>query len=236
MKITAPRHLLAALLAATPLAALRADPGASAPAAASAPSKSPSTITLDFPGGTLGELIAMIQKTGGEPALNVIGEKAALATQVQAFTVQNADRDTILGAVGQLLRGTGVRVEPVGRGVFIVSLDRNSPPLIGAERALLDSLGGRDRRPTRPPEAMFDSFPLNGLVDEQQSVDTIVDVIRSAWTLNPAHDANALAIKYHTATKLLLVSGPPEAIEMTREVIRSLHDNRRTRKDPPENR
>jgi hypothetical protein len=221
MKLLPSRFLLSLLLAAgAVLSPARAQPNApAAPAAAAAPPALPTppapgrsdpTVSLDFPGGSLGDLIALVGKTNGETALNVIGEKAALSTEVQAFTVRNADRDALLRAIGELLRSKGVRVQGVGGGVFIVSSD--SP---------------KDRRPTHPrSEVVFDSFQLGSYLDDQQSVDNIVDVIRSAWTMNPAHDANALQVKFHPGTKLLLVSGPPEAIEMTRQLIRSLHQSR----------
>jgi len=202
------------------LTAAHAEPAPSPPPSSRTSSvaiKSEPTLTLDFPGGSLGDLIKTVEGMSGEPALNVIGEKAALATEVQAFTVRNANRDIVLMAIGQLLRSKGVRLEAVGNGVFIVSSDAS-----------------RDRRPPRAKtEAIFDSFQLGGIIDEQQSVDNIVDAIRTAWTLNPAHEANALQLKFHPGTKLLLVSGPPDAVEMTRQVIRSLHETRRPRTSAP---
>jgi hypothetical protein len=63
MKSYASLVLIAALLAAAPLAPLKADPvGPLSPSSATmSATKAPSTLTLDFPGGTLGELIAMVQ-------------------------------------------------------------------------------------------------------------------------------------------------------------------------------
>lgn len=223
MRTASSRLLLAALLAA-PLAAVHGDPATPSSSAAAtdrsaaASDKSAALLTLDFPGGTLADLLALMDKTGGAPTINVIGDKAALSTQVQGFTVQNADRDGVLRAIGQLLRGKGVTLEQVDRGMFIVRSD------------------GQPKEPRWArgrTGAIFDSFPLAGIVDEQQSVDSIVDAIRAAWTLNPAHDVNALQIKYHPATKLLLISGPPEAVEITRQIVRSLHESRPNRKEPP---
>jgi len=228
MKILPSRVLLPAFLAAVALlATARADLAPVPTPATTAAAQAEPTLSFDFPGGTLGDLIALAEKASGAVSLNVIGEKAALATEIQAFTVKNADRDAVLRAIGQLLRGRGVRVEQAGAGFFIVS-----------------SEGSKDRRGQLNAEevavlrkaksqTIFDSFQLGSYIDDQQSVDNIVDVIRSAWTLNPAHEASALQIKFHPATKLLLVSGPPDAIEMTRQVIRSLHENRKPRNGPP---
>ncbi len=236
MKFLPSRFLLSAVLAAGAfLSPARADnaapaapplPAAPAASAAPGPDRPEPRLSIDFPGGSLGDLIALVEKTNNDVSLNVIGEKGALATEIQPFTVKNAYRDGILRAIGALLRDKGIRIEQVDRGIFIVSTD-----------------GAKDRRPAhlspdevlavRRTQTIFDSFQLGSYLDDQQSVDNIVDVIRTAWTLNPAHDVNALQIKFHPATKLLLVSGPPDAIEMTRQVIRSLHENRMPRKGPP---
>jgi hypothetical protein len=232
MKILASHLLPFALLAAGALflpALGRAD--MPAPAASPAPSvqgdPAGPPLSFDFPGGSLSDLITLIGKANGGLPLNVIGEKNAMATEVQAFTVRNAYRDAILRAVGELLHAQGVRVAQIDRGVFIVSnetpKEHRSGPLSAEEAKLL-----------RQTRTSFDSFQLAAYLDDQQTVDNIVDVIRSAWAMNPDHDANALQLKFHPATKLLLVSGPPEALQMTGEVIRSLHANRKVlRGDPP---
>ena len=233
MKIPASRLLPVALFAAGALflpALGRADsPAPAAPATPAAAPADPAGLPLsfDFPGGSLSDLITLIGKTNGGVPINVIGEKNAMATEVQAFTIRNANRDAVLRAIGALLRAKGVHVEQVDRGVFIVSgettKDRRSAAMAAEEaKHLLQS------------RSSFDSFQLGDYIDDQQTVDSIVDVIRSAWTMNPDHDANALQLKFHPATKLLLVSGPPEALQMTSEVIRSLRrEGKGNRGGPP---
>jgi hypothetical protein len=100
-------------------------------------------------------------------------------------------------------------------------------------------------RPTRPrttvpPASVFESFQLAPFIipraqsaDERiQAVDYIVNAIRTAWEMDPSHDKDALRIKFHSPTSILLVSGPGPAIDTAKNVLGSL---RRTADDssPP---
>jgi hypothetical protein len=78
------------------------------------------------------------------------------------------------------------------------------------------------RRPEldRGPTA-FESFQLAPYL-EFQSVDDVVGAIRSAWELNPANQADALQVKYHQATNLLLVSGSRDALATAAKVVDTL--------------
>lgn len=160
-------------------------------------------LNLDFPGGTLADLVAAVEKADGS-SINVIGEKAALATPVPAFAVRNAGGLGVMSAVGQLLEPQGIEFHPAGDGVFII---RQRP--IGEHRKSQD-------------DSSFESFQLGPYLNEHQTVDQIVSAIQTGWTLDPAHEPEALHFKFHPGTQLLLVSGPSEAVILTRRIIDTL--------------
>ena len=76
------------------------------------------------------------------------------------------------------------------------------------------------------PQLQFLSFQLAPFL-QSQSVNDIVEAIRTAWELDPSHTSEMLHIKFHPGTSILLVSGPQEAINIARNVLIEL-------KRPPE--
>jgi hypothetical protein len=159
-------------------------------------------INVEFPGGTLGELIDLLSKDEGS-AINVIGEKADLGTEIPAFALTNADRPSLAGALDNLLVARGLRLLPSGT-VFVL------------QRRVAE----QKNTATEPPN--FGSFQLAARLSKELTVDHIVNAIQEAWNLDPTHDPKALRIKYHPATTILLVSGPPAAIDIAGRVIAAL--------------
>jgi len=159
----------------------------------------PSHLTLDFPGGSVAQLIATINKPGG-PGLNLLGEKDDLAIQLPAFAVRNVHPSAFAQALRQLLEPRGLTVIQEGPDMFVL---RKLSTMRGVE-------------PTS-----FESFQLGSYL-EKQSIDDVVGAIRIAWELNPANKPDALQLKFHPPTKLLLVSGTRDAINVASKVISTL--------------
>jgi hypothetical protein len=195
--------LLAALAAFT-LPLLRAQEPTAAPA------KAPPTplISLDFPGGTLAQFVALAAKTPGGP-VNVIGEPADLATQLPAFSLQNVHPDLVARALNNFLFGRGLTLVPSGLNV------PGSRDLYTVQRT------DKRPRPMMPPPDAFESMQLGPFL-EQYKIDDIVGAIRAAWELDPTHDAGAMRLKFHPPTSILLVSGPPEAIMVASKTVGTL--------------
>ena len=172
------------------------------------PRRSQWTFNVDFPGGSFAQLVKAVSGPSGF-AFNVIGEKADLATELPAFSVRNADSESLANALNQLLqsRGLGISKAP-GPALADERGQINVPVYVVTRRASFE--------PT-----MFDSFQLGPYL-EKQSIDDIVMAIRTLWELNPANRPEALQLKFHPPTKLLLVSGTPSAIMATGKVISTL--------------
>jgi hypothetical protein len=168
----------------------------------------PRTISVDFPGGTFSALSAAISKTDGA-YFNLIGEQSDLTTELPAFSVRNASPEIFAAALNQLLTPRGLEIKPGGN-------------MINGEGTVFVIAKSIPRRPVASSEpTQFESYQLGSLLGKQ-SVDDIVDAIRQAWELDPTHKANALVLKFHPPTKLLLVSGSSAAINVARQVIAAI--------------
>lgn len=163
------------------------------------PPKSKGQISIDFPGGSITELIAMLNQLGvGD--FNVLGEPADLATRLPAFSLRNSDPHSLGLALNGFLRSRDLAMNLAGGNIFVVG--KSSFPI----------------RTTTPANANFQTFQLAPML-ENLTVDDITDAIRVALELDPAHDPKALRFKYHPATKLLFIYGPPEAITIASQVM-----------------
>lgn len=158
----------------------------------------PNLLTIDFPGGSVAEFIAMIGKSR-EQSFNVIGEKTEMNTALPPFSIRNVDAAGLANALNTLLVQRGLTLMRAGSDVY--TLSRGDP---------------NDSQLTA-----FASFQIAPYLQEQ-SVEDITAAIRLAWQLNPSHDKKALELKYHPPTTLLLVAGSPAAVGVAEHVISSL--------------
>lgn len=181
-----------------------------AAARASGLDQPPRLVTVDFPGGTAAALIAAIARANGESGFNVVGEKVDLAIELPPFSVRNADPGALAFALNGILQSRGYilsanyRVLPGQSSVF--TLRKLFPHEVQQDPRLLPQ---------------FQSFQLATYL-EQQSIDDIVGAIRAAWELDPSQKADALRIKFHPATGVLLVSGPSQGIVVVQSVLGQL--------------
>lgn len=171
------------------------------------PSRNQWVFNIDFPGGSIDQLVKSISTAGGG-TFNVVGEKADLATEIPAFSLRNADGESLANALSQLVVPRGLNIIRAPGPNFGPKGPTNFPIYVLVKRNAID----------RP---MTKSFQVGPYLDKQ-SVDDIVVAIRTLWELNPGNRPEALQIKYHPPTKLLLVSGTPEAIMAAAEVISNL--------------
>ena len=165
---------------------------------------------VDFPGGSLEQLVKSVSTADGA-IFNVVGEKTDLAVTVPAFSLRNADGESLANALNQLIAPRGLNITRA-QGPNIVApgsrVQTNYPIYVLVRRSAIE-------------RAAFDSFQLAPYL-EKQSIDDIVMAIRTLWELNPGNKPEALLLKFHPPTKLLLVSGTPEAIGVAGKVISTL--------------
>ena len=181
----------------------------------------PSTFSVDFSGGQLERLLATVAKTNTHP-FNLLAEdpqKLRDAT-LSAFSVHNVTPAAFAATLNLFLAPQGMVVEKIIPDQFYGGQDHPGPEVYVM----------RPAKSSAAAPGRFESFQLDRYL-EQQSIDDIVGAVRAAWELDPAHKSDALHIKFHPATSILLVSGPEDAIRIAEQVIQSL---KRPQPRPPQ--
>ncbi len=168
------------------------------------PSQLPSIDALDFKGGTLADFLEAAKASGS--SFNLVAHREHLMVAVPPFSVRNVEPAALAQALDHLLRSYGLAVSsfigsPTSQPIFTVTATQ------------------------RPhPNNLIHAFQLGPFLDSMP-VEEIVSAIRTAWELTPGWAPDELVVKYHPGTKLLLVSGPREAVEMADLIVRRLAPN-----------
>lgn len=169
-------------------------------------------VTLDFPGGSLSQLLEAVGKTDASSFNLVVDEHAVRENdvKVRAFSLRNAPPVAVAATLSFLLADQKLAVEKL-----IPDLVRGG-----------EFQPGPDVYVVRPPQSggnsvRFEAFQLENRLGAQ-SIDDIVGAIRAAWELDPAHQPDALRLKFHPGTSLLFVSGSQEALNVASLVVTSL--------------
>lgn len=179
----------------------------------------PYQFSLRSHGGTLHELSAKISASGEfDFAVVNAAEPSDLDTPLPSFDLRNVSWSTIVQVLDTFLAARRLQLRLVG---FDSSEDTRASKSVICVLNRLDPPSA-----SQAPSPSFASFQLTDYLIGQQTVDTIVDAIRTAWTMDPSRPANALEIKYHPATNLLFVSGPGPAISIARQVISGLRQKK----------
>ncbi len=179
-----------------------ATPSAPADTAPAPKPKSPS-INIVFPGGSVAELVSVINASDNA-TFNLIGEKAHQEVILPPFSLRNADPASLAVALNGLLRPRELTLSLASPNIFVLTKNTSPSPSYA------------------PPAPTFQAYQLAPYLPSV-SVDDITDAISTAWAADAAHDAKLVRFKYHPATKLLFVYGPPEAITIATQLIPQLN-------------
>lgn len=167
----------------------------------------PWLLSLDFPGGSLSKFLTLVARAKVVSINLVSPAPNDLTVELPAFSLRNADARTIVRVLATLLEAKGYSLPDADGSAF----DFNSVTRVLVKHP--DAHVTNQRPPT-----IFESFSITSQLADY-SIDEIVATIREGWELDPAHDRNALRLKFHPATHILLVSGPVEAIQVATRVI-----------------
>ena len=150
------------------------------------------TFSIDFPGGTIADLVNTVTRNGG--TLSIIGDKADMKIELPPFSLRNVTTEMLASALRQFMRYRGFEINSSGE-IYVLS-----------------------NYIKQPGQNTFDAYQLASYL-EYQSVEEICDAIQTAWTLNPSTHVSSPQLKYHKGTTTLFVSGDHEAIEIAKRVI-----------------
>lgn len=184
----------------------------------------PPSLSINFPGGTLGDFSNSLPKDGAI-IFNLVGEKADLATEIPSFSLRPVSIDELVGFLNKVLAPRSLSI-------------------VAAPSTVVDFTGRRTvylLQRTVDPEAnlaasalRLRTYQLENFLTEKQSVDAITDTIRTAWAMMPDTKPENLNMKFHPGTNLLLVTGSADAIRTVETVIGKLVPQTRLMPNPAE--
>lgn len=158
-------------------------------------------INVDFPGGSVAQFVAAVAKSDSG-LFTIIGEKEEMEVILPPISLRNIEVTALQNTLRALLTPHGLELTLTGVGISVLYKNNNSNFF----------------RPQIENHSAFESFQLKRFLADN-SVDDIVAAIRAGWELDPAHDRNALHLKFHPPTSVLLVSGPSDAIMLTKDIL-----------------
>lgn len=170
----------------------------SAPAQQQQPAPAEQTFSLDFPGGSVAELLQAIEKATGKVP-NVIVSKEAATLSVPPFKVGGITLDGLAQALSAVGAGNWMHPTPSSWAVQPVMVRLGPAPQ--RQQVSVDNIG-----------------PLL----KSHNVTDIVAAIQLCLQLAPSSDESKAEIRYHKETSLLLVRGTGEQINIAKSVLHAL--------------
>ncbi|HYC72888.1 MAG TPA: hypothetical protein VEB66_16880 [Opitutaceae bacterium] len=165
------------------------------------PARDPNVLTIDFPGGPLSKLVDAMER-GNNTQLSII-QAGGLDPTLPAFSVRNANTDSVIVALGRLLEPEGYHLTPTGPNLAV---------LTKIEKAV--------GQPSRSERKQFTVLPLEKRIGNQHA-QVVIQAIQAGCEFASEDKAN-LRFQYHEATKLLFVSGSVRDIEIAHKIFGSL--------------
>ena len=171
----------------------------------------PKGISVDFPGGTLAQLLTAISNSGSQP-FNLIASKEALSLPLPQFSLRNVGPRDLALALDQLLVG------------YVVDFPTDKAERDGLSVFTLRSNQSSTTAQVEPPQnERFASYPLGAVLQNKIQVNDVIDTINTAWLLDPSHLPEGLKLKYHAATGILLVSSRYQSgLDIAHNIIANL--------------
>jgi hypothetical protein len=167
----------------------------------------PGTVSLDFPGGPLSKLLAML--AAGEGTTLSIIQSEGLDPALPAFSVREVRIEAVIGALGRLLEPQGFSLTQTGHNLAVLS---RHPRLTAEEKAVME----KSRAPA------FVSLQLESKIGPRSVEDVIAAIQQGCEFASADGKPSTLRFKYHAGTKLLFVAGAPQEIAIADSVYQSL--------------
>ena len=172
----------------------------------------PPSLTINFAGGTLGDLLASLPKDGAD-FFNLEGEKTDLATQIPPLSYPDTPAEELSVLLNKIVSSRQLSITAAPSSPFDITGRRSVyllQRIIDPEANLAP--GARGSR----------SYPMANYLTEKQTIDAVTDAIRTAWAMIPNTKPEDLNLKFHPNTDLLLVAGSAAATRVAETVIAGL--------------
>jgi hypothetical protein len=193
--------------------------------------------TFSFPGGTAEELVEALKKSF-QPAPNIIVPPTLKHKPIPEFELQNVTLADMFQALNSLSEDKSIHWQLSGSSEPIWVLNSagggNNAGLPQAGFAMGDRYGagmGVDPLTGAPINSRTCQIIPVAKILKQYKIEDITTAVKTAWGMM-GDDAGA-QMKYHTDTKLLIVVGTPQQLNVLTQVLASLEANPQNEDDPP---
>jgi hypothetical protein len=203
------------------------DAGTATPSPKSAPSAAPSSrpeaarMDIDFGGGSPADLLEAIHKASGQLP-NVIMQSDAAKVRIPPFKLRGVSAAQIFVGLNTMSENPSVngywKAAPFSDGeIWTLVMPQMSP-------VAFDPTTGKPIGPTVDYGIQKNCKVLNlTMVLTDYSVDDVTTAMKGAWDLLGSKEAPTL--KFHTDTKLLIIVGDDQQINVANDVLRELMMN-----------
>jgi len=161
-------------------------------------------VTIDFPGGTLGDLRNYLPKAPNPPFNLIVGDDAA-STPLPAFSVRDADSGQLARALSHQVFRHGFTIEACD---YVPNGGSGAPSYVTY------------RDPQRQPHDMSANEFLSVEIDPN-SAPRLAEAVQSAWQVRYQVDKVPATLRYHAETRQLFVSGWPSALRVFDDVLKT---------------
>jgi hypothetical protein len=162
-------------------------------------------IDVDFPGGTIIQMLDQIEKTNGITP-NVVVAKNAADLILPPIKLKSVTIAEAIQAIG-ILREIGdyqIQVQP-GRNIQTIIAYPKQPMLT---------------RGAPPPRRYSKVYDIKDMLGPEYGIDDIVTAVKTAWEMISEDHTGDL--KYHVETKLLIAVGNGDELETVQDVLLTL--------------
>ncbi len=162
-------------------------------------------VTIDFPGGTLGDLRNYLPKAPNQPFNLIVGEDAA-SIPLPAFSVRDADSSGLARALNHQVFRHGFTIEACD---YVPNGGSGAPSYVTY------------RDPQKQPYDMSANEFLSVEIDPKNAP-RLAEAVQSAWQVRYQVDKVPATLRYHAETRQLFVSGWPSALRVFDDVLKTL--------------
>ena len=162
-------------------------------------------VTIDFPGGTLGDLRNYLPKAPNEPFNLIVGEDE-LSIPLPAFSVRDADSTQLARALSHQLYRYGIMIQACD---FVPGASSGAPSYVTY------------RDPQNQPYDTSSNTQFVSVELDPKDAPRLAAAVQSAWQVRYQVDKVPATLRYHAETRQLFVSGRSSALDVFNDVLRS---------------
>ncbi len=214
----------------------RGQPGSKAVPALPGPLAQPSapdfTVTVDFPGGTVGQYVQLLKQASGRNAVNVVMSRAATEVQIGTISMREVSLYTALSAVQ-----TAAGRDSIWHVTPLTALKGSVAEAYALEYASAQN----SRTMSSSGDSGIKVFSIRNLIDPMpgdppgvrltKTPEVVLTAVRAALDLTGDRGGEAAEMKFHEDSGLLIIHGNNEQVGSVSQTLSEMETDVRKRRD-----